>query len=96
MAKNVKILIKRDTAENYSDNNFIPRPFELVAAYVEDSDIIVYKLGDGKTCWADLPEITKLSELDRFAVFAPGVRVECFLSPVLIKEFIQPDKAEEG
>lgn len=96
MAKNVKILIKRDTAENYLDNNFIPRPFELVAAYTEDYDAIIYKLGDGKTCWTDLPEITKLSELDRFAVFAPGVMVECLLSPVLIKEFIKTDKAEEG
>ena len=96
MAKNVKILIKRDTVENYSDSKFIPKPFELVAAYTEDSDTIIYKLGDGKTCWTDLPEITKLSELDKFAVYAPAAKVECFLSPVLIKDFIQPNKAEEG
>lgn len=96
MSKNIKVLIRRDTVDNFITFNFVPAPFELVAAYSEDSDAIIYKLGDGKTYWTDLPEITKLSELDKFAVFTPGVNVECFLSPVLIKDFIQPSKAEEG
>lgn len=96
MAKSVKILIRRDTIENYIYNEFIPKPFELVAAYAEDSDTTIYKLGDGKNCWADLPEITKLSELDKFVIFAPGASVECMLSPKLIKNFIQSNSTEKG
>ena len=62
----VKVLIKRDTVDNFKTENFIPREYELVAAYGTDTEEVIYKLGDGKTYWADLKEITKISELDKF------------------------------
>lgn len=96
MAKSIKILIRRDTIENYLCSDFIPKPCELIAAYTEDSDTVIYKLGDGKNYWADLPEITKLSELDKFIVFAPGASVECLLSPKLVKNFVQSTGTEKG
>lgn len=83
----LKVLIKRDTSENFKVENFIPREFELVAAYNENSEDVIYKLGDGKTPWTDLPEITKISDLDKFNVYCiNGDKAEVFLNPFIIKE----------
>lgn len=65
----MKILIKRDTLNNFNSVDFIPREYELVAAYDEETSQVIYKLGDGATPWADLKEITKISELDKFIIY---------------------------
>jgi hypothetical protein len=83
----VKVLIKRDSVKNFTTNAFVPQAFELVSAYSTDSDRIIYKIGDGKTAWVELPEITEISNLDKFNVYCKdGSKVEIFLNPFIIKE----------
>lgn len=89
----LKVLLRRDSTENYILRNFIPKKLELVAAYTSDSTTIIYKLGDGKTPWIELPEITKISELDKFIVYTPDARVETLLNPFLTNDFL--DKYDE-
>ena len=88
--KNFKVLIKRDLVENYVSNNYVPKDKELVVAYEVNNRDLIYKIGDGKTSWVELPELTKISELDRFNFYAPEYEysiVEVILNPFLsIKE----------
>ena len=65
----LKILIKWDKREKFSTTNYIPRKFELTAAYETNTKEVIYKLGDGKTSLQELKEITKLSELDKFLLY---------------------------
>jgi len=98
----VKVLIKRDTVDNFKTKNFIPREYELVAAYGTDTEEVIYKLGDGKTYWADLKEITKISELDKFIFYVASTSVsgtevkhskvckgpEIYLNPFMAEEVL--------
>jgi hypothetical protein len=62
--KNFKVLIKRDLAENYIETkNYIPKDKELIVAYEIDDEYLIFKIGDGKTSWFDLPEIIPLKKL---------------------------------
>lgn len=56
--------IKRDTHEEWINSKFIPRKNELIVAYCDLNTI--YKKGDGIHCYADLKEITDISELAPF------------------------------
>lgn len=96
----LKILIKRDAIENFSTLKYVPKEFELVAAYDVDTRQIIYKLGDGKSSWTELAEITKLSELDKFIVYtnvytksSQDKRVlagpEIYLNPFMCDEIIK-------
>ena len=87
----IKVLIKRDTLERFKTTSWVPREFELVVAYDDKSDGLIYKLGDGKTHWNDLPEITKISELDQFLVYTKGSKpvVEAYLTPSTIDKVVK-------
>jgi hypothetical protein len=83
----LKVLVKRDSVDNWTTSKYIPRELEFVAAYDINTKRIVYKIGDGKTSWAELPELTKISELDRFNLYSPKYEnpiVEVILNPFLI------------
>lgn len=86
----VKILIKRDSTSNFISSGFIPREDELVSAFETDTDSLVFKIGDGKTSWADLPEISQISELSRFKVYIRNGKeaVEVFLNPFEINSYL--------
>ena len=87
----LKVLIRRDTIQNWATSCFIPRPYELVAAYDENSNDVIYKLGDGITPWDKLERITELNQLDRFYVYCSNgskSAVENYLNPFLIKDVI--------
>lgn len=89
----LKVLIKRDSVEEYNTTNYIPKEFELVAAYETDTEKVIYKLGDGVTPWSELKEVTKLSELDKFFVYTKNCGdksvVEAYLNPFMIQEELQ-------
>lgn len=107
----MKILIKRDTIEAFKTTSFIPREYELVAAYDNKTKQVIYKLGDGVTPWSDLKEITKICELDKFMLYSHGITKigdnikirnnktfvgpEIYLNPFMINEIIGAPNAEE-
>lgn len=87
----LKILIKRDSIDNFATSDFIPREHELTVAYSSDYKHLVFKLGDGKTHWSDLCEITKISELSSFNIYTDyntKPTVELFLDPFKIREVL--------
>lgn len=85
----VKVLIRRDSVENFTTSAFVPLAFELVSAYCTDSDKIIYKIGDGKTSWEKLPEVERIEEINGFKVYTEGKEaIEMFLNPFSIKEFL--------
>lgn len=87
--KVIKVLVKRDSTENFNTTAFTPRKYELTAAYETESNKIIYKMGDGKTPWAELPEVTTINEIDRFKVYSDRKDVvEVFFNPQSIKEFL--------
>ncbi len=93
----LKVLIKRDSTKNFTIDNFVPREHELVSAYEQDSKRVIYKFGDGKTSWENLPEVTKISEIDRFKVYTrrSGTEtIEMFLNPLSIEEFLKKGSDE--
>ena len=107
----MKILIKRDTIEAFKTTVFIPREYELVAAYDNETKQVIYKLGDGVTPWSDLKEITKICELDKFMLYSSGITKigdnvkiksnktlvgpEIYLNPFKINEIIGAPDAKE-
>ncbi len=87
----LKILIKRDSIDNFATSDFIPRERELTVAYSSDDKHLVFKLGDGKTPWSDLCEVTKISELSSFNIYTDyntKPTVELFLDPFKIREVL--------
>lgn len=87
--KITKVLVKRDSIENFTTIAFIPREYEFMSAYERESNRIIYKIGDGKTPWAELPEVTNISEIDGFKVYTDGRDVvEVFFNPQSIKEIL--------
>lgn len=85
----VKVLIRRDSVENFTTEAFVPKEYELVSAFETETGQIVYKIGDGKTSWTQLPPVTKIDEIDRFKVYTKsGEAVEMFLNPFSIREFL--------
>ena len=91
-----QILVKRDTIDACNSTDyFIPKEYELVAAYDEKTKKIIYKLGDGKTSWRKLKKITKLSQLDKFRICpARSSGAVIYLNPFLCNEII--DKCNRG
>ena len=88
----VKVLIRRDSIENFTTTAFIPKEHELIAAHAIDSNTIIFKIGDGKTTWAELPEVKTIEEIDRFKVYCNGKEaIEMFLKPESIQEFLDTD-----
>ena len=89
----LKILIKRDKVEKFSTTNYIPRKFELIAAYDTNTKEVIYKLGDGKTSWQELKEIIKLSELDKFLLYTQKSGryplAEIYLNPFMIEQGLE-------
>ena len=78
MTRQTQILVKRDPIDTYKNFDFIPKEYELVTAYDVKTKKIIYKLGDGVTPWKKLKKITKLSQLDKFAVYpknCPGAMI---------------------
>lgn len=63
----VKIYIKRDNKDNFAQTSFVPRCNELVAMYHNHD--VTYKLGDGKTCIKDLPEVKNIKDISSFTVY---------------------------
>lgn len=91
----VKVLIKRDSISNFTTSGFVPRSSEIVAAHDTAKSRVVYKIGDGKTSWAELPEVTKIDEIDRFKVYTAGKEaIEVFLKPESIKNFLEEQDSE--
>ena len=91
----VKVLIKRDSIDNFIANDFVPRSSEIVAAYDSAKSRVVFKIGDGKTSWTELPEVTRIDEIDRFKVYTAGKEaVEVFLKPESIKNFLEEQNSE--
>ena len=85
----IKVLIRRDSVENFTTKAYIPKEHELVSAFETETEQIVYKIGDGKTPWKELPAVTKIDEVDRFKVYSKGGEaLEVFLNPFTIKEFL--------
>lgn len=89
MTRQIQILVKRDSIEAYKNFDFIPKEFELVTAYDVKTKKIIYKLGDGVTPWKKLKKITKLSQLDKFAVYTKNCpRAMIYLNPFMCNEVI--------
>ena len=94
MNNTFKVLIKRDLVENYVSNNYVPKDKELVVAYEVNNRDLIYKIGNGKTSWFDLPEITQLKELDYFNMYtSDGNLVTTYFNPTMIKQVL--DEAKE-
>lgn len=94
----IKVLIKRDSVANFTTAAFIPRGKEIITAYEQDSNDIIFKLGDGKTSWADLPEIKKISDMDSFKVYSGRSQketIEVILNPFLIQDFLGSAEKEK-
>lgn len=88
----VKVLIRRDSIENFTTTAYIPKEHELIVAYTNDSNKIIFKIGNGKTTWAELPEVKTIEEIDRFKVYYNGKEaIEMFLKPESIQEFLDTD-----
>lgn len=93
----VKVLVKRDSVANFTTEAFIPREYEFISAYDEESSRIVYKIGDGKTAWIDLPEVTTIDEIDRFKVYANGKEaIQMFLRPQSIQAYLDEGDTNES
>lgn len=93
----VKVLVKRDSVANFTTEAFIPREYEFISAYNEESGRIVYKIGDGKTTWIDLPEVTTIDEIDRFKVYANGKEaIQMFLRPQSIQAYLDEGDTNES
>lgn len=94
--KNFKVLIKRDLVENYISNNYIPKDKELIVAYEVNNEDLIFKIGDGKTSWFDLPEITQLKELDCFNMYTydGGNCVTTYFNPTMIKQVLDEEKEQ--
>ena len=89
MTRQTQILVKRDPIEAYKNFDFIPKEYELVTAYDVNTKKIIYKLGDGVTPWKKLKKITKLSQLDKFAVYPKnGSGATIYLNPFMCNEVI--------
>lgn len=95
----LKILIKRDTVQNFKTSEFVPKYHELVAAYDEHTKNVIYKLGDGVTPWAKLKKITRIKDLDCFIVYSQvlcgpqgsrrtSIGPEIYLNPFKINEVL--------
>lgn len=90
---NFKVLIKRDLVENYISNNYIPKDKELVVAYEVNSEDLIFKIGDGKTSWLNLPEISQLKELDSFNMYTnDGCSITIVFNPTMIKQILDKKK----
>lgn len=89
-----KVLIKRDLVENYISSNYIPKDKELVVAYEANNEDLIFKIGDGKTSWFDLPEISQLKELDYFNMYtSDGINlVTTIFSPTMIRQVLDEEK----
>ena len=93
----VKVLVRRDSIENFTTTAFIPHEHELIAAHGVDSNTIIFKIGDGKTSWAELPEVKTIEEIDRFKVHCNGKEaIEMFLKPESIQEFLNTEGDEQN
>lgn len=93
----VKVLVRRDFIENFTTTALIPYEHELIAAHGVNSNIIIFKIGDGKTSWAELPEVKTIEEIDRFKVYRNGKEViEMFLKPESIQEFLNTEGDEQN
>jgi hypothetical protein len=83
----LKVLVKRDTVNNWDTAIFVPREYELVTAYDPETKEVIYKLGDGKTSWKELKKITKLNELNKFFLYSQkypkNPSVEVYLNPFM-------------
>lgn len=90
-----KVLVKRDLVENYISNNYIPKDKELIVAHDVTNEDLIFKIGDGKTSWFNLPEISQLKELDYFNMYtSDGINlVTIFFNPTIIKQIL--DEEEE-
>ncbi len=94
----LKVLIKRDTVANFTTSDYIPQEHELIAAYDTEGRRVIFKIGDGKTPWPGLCEITKISDLGTFSIYTDRSTkpiVEMFLDPFKIREVLS-DKSEEA
>ena len=94
----VKVLVKRDSVANFTTESFIPREYEFISAYDEESGRIVYKIGDGKTAWVDLPEVTTIDEIDRFKVYFTSGKeaMQMFLKPQSIQAYLDEGDINES
>lgn len=94
----LQILIRRDNVANFIANSFKPSEGELVAAYDPEGERVIFKLGDGKSLWIDLPEITKISDLSTFSIYTGRSKqpvVEMFLDPRKITEVLTKKEITE-
>ena len=93
----VKVLVKRDSVANFTTAAFIPREYEFISAYDEESGRVIYKIGDGKTAWIDLPEVTAIDEIDCFKVYADGKEaIQMFLKPQSIQAYLDEGDTNES
>lgn len=66
--KQMIVLPKRNTSENLESINPILRYKELCCELTETGER-KWKLGDGKTCFNDLPYVTKISEIEELLLY---------------------------
>ena len=96
---NGRVICKHDIEENWKKAvNFIPLMAEII---VYETDSIHtqarLKIGDGKTAWVDLPEVTSIDEIDRFKVYANGKEaIQMFLKPQSIQAYLDEGDANES
>jgi hypothetical protein len=67
---NLTILPRRDLEENWTLKNPILREKEFAVSV--DKDIIKYKLGDGKSCYTDLPFTNLFDALMLGIIYSPA------------------------
>lgn len=94
----LKILVKRDSVTNFTASGFVPRDGEITSAYDTGAGSLIFKLGDGKTPWTALPEITKISELASFKVYTRSngkETAEIILNPFKIDEYLDGYQIKE-
>lgn len=97
----IKILIKRDTTQNYVAINPILRLKELAVEYNENG-IVGYKIGDGLTPWSELSYITNLTDIKEFYLWANTfdgnnrkIYAKIVIDPFVINDFLGGTKCKE-
>jgi hypothetical protein len=90
------VLVRRDTIDNWLNENPILRYKELVCVIANSGDLL-YKLGDGETPYCDLPYIKLISSLDfiNFYTKSPAgndVQISICLKPELCNKIIEKNK----
>ena len=78
-----KCLIRRDTKKQWTDFNPVLRLGEIAMEQI-DEDTYLYKIGDGKSEWSELPYVD-LNEVPEFRIYTDRHSVSVDLRPGIVE-----------